>query len=134
MSTYISVELRRIVYDHAKGRCEYCLIPQSSTLVSHEVDHVIAQKHGGLTEEHNLALSCSLCNKRKGSDLSSIDPETGSVTTLFHPRQEQWSKHFEFQGAVITPRTPEGRATIWLLQLNAPSVLQSETCLSKTGR
>jgi 5-methylcytosine-specific restriction endonuclease McrA len=49
--TYIPVALRRLVYDRANGACEYCWIPESATLMAHEVDHVIAEKHGGKTDE-----------------------------------------------------------------------------------
>src|SRR5579883_3140247 len=38
--------------------------------------HAIAQKHGGPTEAENLALSCALCNKNKGSDIASLDSVT----------------------------------------------------------
>src|SRR5437660_5262417 len=74
--TYIPVALRQLIYEQAEGRCEYCLIPDDAAFAPHEIDHVIAEKHGGLTEANNLALSCSLCNKQKGSDLTSIDTET----------------------------------------------------------
>ncbi len=61
--TYIPVALRRQVYERAKGCCEYCLIPDLAAFSAHEIDHIIAEKHGGLTEAENLALSCTLCNK-----------------------------------------------------------------------
>lgn len=47
----------------AKGLCEYCLISEEVCFSKHHIDHVIAEKHGGLTVESNLALSCSTCNK-----------------------------------------------------------------------
>ena len=71
--TYIPDPIRRQVCQRAQDCCEYCLIPNLATFASHEVDHIIAEKHGGLTEIEHLALSCSLCNKHKGSDLTSID-------------------------------------------------------------
>jgi 5-methylcytosine-specific restriction endonuclease McrA len=42
-------------------------------LTKHQVDHVIAEKHGGQTALDNLALSCTVRNRQKGSDISSID-------------------------------------------------------------
>jgi 5-methylcytosine-specific restriction endonuclease McrA len=57
--TYIPVSLRRLVVDRAQNRCEYCLIPQELSLAKHQIDHVIAEKHGGETGSENLALSCS---------------------------------------------------------------------------
>lgn len=76
--------------ERAGERCEYCLIPESMTFALHEIDHIIAEKHGGRTEEENLGLSCALCNGFKGSDLTSIDPETGAIVPLFHPRRDAW--------------------------------------------
>jgi hypothetical protein len=35
-----------------------------------------------ITESENLALSCPCCNRFKGSDLGSIDPETQQLTSL----------------------------------------------------
>jgi 5-methylcytosine-specific restriction endonuclease McrA len=58
--TYVPAELRRLVRQRAGDRCEYCLIPEAVTFASHEVDHVIAEKHGGLTDQANLALSCAV--------------------------------------------------------------------------
>lgn len=85
MSTYIPSALRKLVYGRANGCCEYCFFPEIATLASHEVDHIIAEKHGGLTEADNLALSCVLCNKHKGSDLASIDPETKKTGSTLSP-------------------------------------------------
>ena len=70
--TYISASLRHIVFERADGNCEYCLIPDALALASHQVDHVISEKHGGETVSENLALSCSFCNQAKGSDVGSI--------------------------------------------------------------
>lgn len=95
MGTYIPAKLRRLVYELADRRCEYCLIPEIAVLAAHEVDHIISQKHGGSTESENLALSCALCNKRKGSDIASLDEETGDIVALYHPRRERWLDHFQ---------------------------------------
>lgn len=117
-TTYIPVELRRLVYERARGCCEYCLIPETVVLVTHQIDHIISEKHGGLTEADNLALSCAMCNKYKGSDLTSIDPDTRQIVRLYHPRCDKWSEHFQISGAKLIPLTPTGRVTVKLLQLN----------------
>ena len=103
--TYISSTLRKQVYKRANSCCEYCFFPEIATLSSHEVDHIIAEKHGGLTEADNLALSCTLCNKYKGSDLTSIDPETENIIPLYHPRRDIWNEHFRLDRAEILPIT-----------------------------
>ena len=61
---------------------------------SHQIDHIIAEKHGGPTDPDNLALCCTLCNRYKGSDLTAIDPETGQIVPLFHPRNQALADHF----------------------------------------
>lgn len=133
MSTYISSTLRRLVYERAKGCCEYCLTPEAAVFASHEVDHIIAEKHGGATEADNLALSCTLCNKHKGSDLASIDPATGEITPLYHPRSQHWQDHFSISGAEIVPLTSIGRVTVRLLQFNRPDRLQERQLLLEAG-
>lgn len=131
--SHIPATLRRAVQERAGGRCEYCLIPEAFTLAAHEVDHIIAQKHGGLTDDANLALSCVLCNQRKGSDISSIDPESGRVEPLFHPRRQRWHDHFEIEGVLFRGRTPTGRVTVRLLQLNRVERLRERVLLLEAG-
>ena len=58
--THVPAELRRLVKHRANSRCEYCLIPESATFLAHEIDHLVAEKHGGMTQEDNLGLSCAL--------------------------------------------------------------------------
>ncbi len=118
MSVYISKELRRLVHGRAGGCCEYCLIPETAAFSTFEADHIIGLKHGGATNADNLALSCSICNKYKGSDIASIDPETGEIVKLYHPRINQWNDHFILTRTHIVPLTPSGRATARLLQFN----------------
>ncbi len=72
--TYVPVPLRRLVRDRARERCEYCLLPDAVGFYPHEIDHVVAEKHNGQTAAHNLCLSCWVCNRHKGSDLTSLDP------------------------------------------------------------
>lgn len=133
MGVYISNELRRLVHERAGGCCEYCLIPETISFSAFEFDHIIGLKHGGSTEEDNLALSCSICNKHKGSDIASIDPETGDIVKLFNPRTERWNDHFNLSLAQIVPLTPTGRATARLLQLNRLNRIQERELMIKAG-
>lgn len=117
--THVPAEVRRLVRERAGGRCEYCLMPEEMSFALHEVDHVIAEKHGGETSQANLALCCVLWNRRKGSDLSSVDPQTGHIANLFNLREDRWQDHFVFEGAKSAPLTATGRVTIRLLTLNS---------------
>jgi HNH endonuclease len=131
--TYVSVALRRRVHERAGSACEYCLAPEATALFAHEVDHVVAEKHGGTTTEDNLALACAACNLHKGSDIGSIDPVTGELVPLFHPRRDRWSDAFELVDAMIVARTAGARATVRLLQLNHPDRVAERTVLMAAG-
>jgi 5-methylcytosine-specific restriction endonuclease McrA len=133
--TYISASLRRTVSDRAQSCCEYCLIPEMLTLASHQVDHVIAEKHGGGTVEENLALSCTLCNQAKGSDIASIDLETGDIVRLYHPRQDYWIDHFDLKAETgeIIPLTAIGSVTERLLRINRTASLSVRQILAQAG-
>lgn len=131
--TRIAVPLRRQVYTRARGCCAYCLIPETATYFLHQIDHIIPEKHGGPTEANNLALACILGNKLKGSDLASIDPETGVLAPLFNPRQQRWADHFRMADALIVPVTLVARATVRVLQLNAPDRLVERRMLLVQG-
>jgi len=121
-SARISAELRQLVSQRAQGRCEYCLLHQDFSIYTHEVDHVIAQKHDGPTIAENLALSCFSCNRHKGADLTTFDPATGEITLLFNPRRQIWSDHFLLDNSGrIDGITPPGRATAKLLMFNTPT-------------
>lgn len=130
---HIPAALRRQVRERAGLRCEYCLIPESITLATHPVDHVIAEKHGGATADENLALACTICNLHKGSDLSSVDPLSGEVVRLFHPRRDRWSDHFRLVEGRLEPLTPTGRVTARLLQFNAPARVEERLLLVAAG-
>lgn len=122
-STYIPAGLRRLVEERANRRCEYCLLPENISFFPHEIDHVIAEKHGGETDAENLAFTYWHCNRHKGTDLGSFDPETGEFSFLFHPRKQQWSEHFACDNATILGLTPVGRTTVILLQFNSDEQL-----------
>ena len=134
MSARVPAALRRLVRQRANRRCEYCLFHEEDTLFPHQVDHVVAQKHRGQTHEENLVWACFACNKFKGSDLSSIDFETGRLVRLFNPRKDQWSDHFRLEGARIVPVTAKGRVTEYLLQFNLPKFVQARQLLILAGR
>ncbi|MCA9979920.1 MAG: HNH endonuclease [Anaerolineales bacterium] len=123
-----------MVTQRAQGYCEYCRIHHEDTPLNHTLDHIIALKHGGKTDESNLALACLECNLNKGSDLTTFDPLSGDIVPLYHPRQQIWSDHFVVESAYLVGKTAHGRATIRLLQLNAPERIQQRQLLIAIGR
>ena len=127
----IEPALRELVRSRAAGVCEYCRISERFTLAEHEIDHVIAVKHGGQSVVENLALCCAVCNRFKGSDIASIDPETGQLTPLFHPRLDSWDDHYEFRNGEILGLTATGRVTVRLLRMNRPTRVKERQLLRR---
>ncbi len=117
-SPHIAIAIRGLVFARANGRCEYCQTGEKMGFARHQLDHIIAIKHGGESSEGNLALSCMLCNRHKGADISSIDTESGMISSLFNPRIDIWNDHFLIDQGYLVGLTPAGRATIQLLRLN----------------
>ncbi len=134
MTTRPSARVRQQVRRRAGGRCEYCLVHEDDSYVRHQIDHILARKHGGATSLSNLAFACVLCNRYKGSDVAAPDPVTGEIVPLFHPRRQRWSDHFTLRGAVIVPLDSTGRATVALLRLNAPERVLEREELRRAGR
>ena len=126
--------LRRQVRERAQGHCEYCGVADAYAYLPHEPDHIIAEKHAGPTTEANLAWACFLCNRHKGSDISSIDPISGHIVPLYHPRKQQWKRHFRLNGLRIEPLTASARATAFLLQLNTEKRIEDRRDLMAAGR
>jgi hypothetical protein len=112
--------IRRQVREAARERCGYCLSPQRLVMGTLEIEHLIPRAQGGGDEENNLWLSCSLCNRYKGSQTSATDPVAGEAAPLFNPRHDSWGTHFRWSvdGIRIEGITPVGRATVEALKLN----------------
>jgi hypothetical protein len=131
----IGAAVRRSVRERAGNRCEYCQTRQEDEpFVSYQIEHIIAIQHGGTDYEDNLALACSHCNLHKGPNLSGVDPETGRVETLFHPRRQSWADHFEVRGALIEGKTACARATIQVLAMNVEPRIDLRQALLATER
>jgi 5-methylcytosine-specific restriction endonuclease McrA len=117
--------LRELVRRRAGGRCEYCQLPQAAVpFAPFHIEHIVAKQHGGDDAPTNLALACDRCNLHKGPNLAGIDPDTGNVVPLFHPRRDTWEEHFRWKHAEIVGRTATGRTTVQLLNMNAKRRLQ----------
>lgn len=125
--------LDRRARERAKNACEYCRMPQSAYRFRFPIDHIIARQHGGPTTPSNLALACLRCNGHKGPNLTGIDPTSGQLARLFHPRRDRWSRHFRWRGAVLVGRTAIGRATVVVLNINHPDAVAVRKSLMEEG-
>jgi hypothetical protein len=130
---HIPATLRALVAARARDCCEYCLIPEQAAFAPHEPDHIIAEQHGGPSSADNLAFACWRCNRYKGTNIASLDPETGKREFLFNPRLHRWSDHFKLEGATIAGVSGIGRATVALLRLNSRDRLELRERLLAEG-
>jgi 5-methylcytosine-specific restriction endonuclease McrA len=96
--TYVPAHLRRAVMVRAHHVCEYCLLDEEDTFFGLEVDHIIAEKHGGETTNENLACACLTCNRNKGSDIATLEPGTRNVMRLYRPHEPDSTSHFDWNG------------------------------------
>jgi len=116
----IPAEIRQRIREEAGHRCGYCLSPQHLVLGVLEIEHIVPKACGGMDDESNLWLSCRLCNSFKAVQTKALDPITGRRVKLFHPRRQNWARHFRWNddGTSVLGLTPCGRATVLALQLN----------------
>jgi hypothetical protein len=116
----VSRQTRELVRQRAQFLCEYCHSPECISPDRFTIDHTCPQSKGGTDEFYNLALCCHRCNERRGNNIVSIDPATGTIVPLFNPRQQSWGDHFIWtKGSTeILGNTPIGRATCDRLDFN----------------
>jgi hypothetical protein len=134
MSERVSKALQRLVVERAGGCCEYCGMPDDVMRLPHEPDYIIATQHGGQTTLDNLAYTCFRCNRFKGPNLASIDPQTSAIAPLFNPRTDDWHVHFRWEQAEMVPLTAVGRATIALLRCGDAERVALRANLIRQGR
>lgn len=119
----------------AHGCCEYCKIRHDYSPDTFEIEHIISLFEGGTNELINLAFSCSGCNNRKGFKIRAIDPISKTTVQLFNPRTDKWNENFEWTDdfSIIEGISPQGRATLTLLQLNRNGVVNLRRALLAYG-
>jgi len=100
------------------------------------VEHIVPRVAGGGNAPSNLALSCQGCNNLKFVSIEAVDPVTGVMVPLFHPRQQRWSQHFLWSQdtTVVVGWTPIGRATVERLRLNREGVVNLRRVLATIGQ
>ena len=131
----VSDDIRDLVERRARDACEYCLLPQSISIVPHQVDHIIGRQHRGSDNDDNLCLCCIRCNLKKGPNIASVDPLTETIIALYHPRVQQWREHFEIvANGFISGLSAQGRATVTLLDMNEDDRLRLRVQLIQRGQ
>jgi hypothetical protein len=118
--SYLPADLHDRLLDADNHSCAYCHTTEANTGQPMTVDHIYPQAQGGETTFDNLCFACRRCNEFKGSAVSAQDPLTGETVPLFHPRQQVWADHFQWDesGTLLIGLTAVGRATIVALNRN----------------
>jgi hypothetical protein len=110
----------RLVRNRAGNRCEYCRLHQDAApFLRFHIEHIQARQHIQDDSSDNLALACPDCNRHKGPNLTTLDPNTREVVLLYHPRKDDWNEHFVLDGNYIRGITQTGIATENLLKFNS---------------
>jgi hypothetical protein len=133
--TYIPIAIQRAVIARSKGLCEYCLCPYSYSLDYFNFDHIIPVCQGGTSDLDNLARTCGRCNGHKHGKTHAPDPLTQESCRLYNPREDEWAAHFQWSKDALrmVGKTPTGRATVVLLQINREGVVNLRKLLIMVG-
>jgi hypothetical protein len=123
--SYLPADLHDRLLEADDHRCAYCHTSEANTGQPMMVDHIHPQAQGGETAFENLCFACRRCNEFKGSAVRAQDPLTGETVPLFHPRQQLWADHFQWDesGTRLLGLTAVGRATIIALNMNNATIL-----------
>lgn len=97
------------------------------------IEHIIAKKHVSDDSDENLCLACASCNLHKGTNIAGLDPDSGQITPLFHPREHNWDDHFMWEGPYLRAKTASARATIHVLRINSAENLELREALISEG-
>ena len=133
MRAYISGSTKKLVIARAGHRCEYCRVLAYLSAFDYHIEHIIGLQHGGPNSPNNLAYCCSICNWKKGPNISTILKFGGTLIPLFNPRTQNWFDHFEAQNGHIKPLTPIGEATVKLLELNQRNKVEERAAMAQAG-
>jgi hypothetical protein len=55
------------------------------------------------------------------------------MTKLFNPRRHKWGRHFRWDRPLVVGRTAIGRATVAVLAMNAPEIVEVRESLLEEG-
>ena len=121
MTARVPARLAAQVKARAAERYEYCHAPQILIGQAFHLDHITPRSARGQTTAENLCLACSHCNIAKGDRTEAPDPRTGKRVLLYNPRTNVWEEHFRWSRdwKQLIGRTPIGRATVKVLDMNA---------------
>ncbi|NJK80461.1 MAG: HNH endonuclease [Chloroflexaceae bacterium] len=126
---------KRVVFERARGCCEYCRSQAMFAMQPFSIEHIIPQQQDGPNTLDNMALACQGCNGHKYTRTTTTDPISGKQVPLFHPRKQRWHDHFAWNDdfTLVVGLTPIGRATVAALHLNRDGLINLRRALYSIG-
>ena len=117
MSNVSWAAIVRLVHERARHCCEYCQTCRDTIGQAMHVEHIDPNEGD---DPENLCLACPTCNLSKSTATSALDPATGTMVSLFHPRRQHWQDHFRWieHARRVQGLTPTRRATVERLRMN----------------
>lgn len=113
--------LRDQIRQRAAFACEYCGVNETDTGGLLTLDHFHPQSKGGSDNPENLIYCCNRCNSYKYNYF----PSSNKEPSIWNPTQSPRDQHFfELDNGQLKALTPVGKATIDLLRLNRPPLIQ----------
>jgi hypothetical protein len=129
----MNAALRAFVRERAGRRCEYCRLHEDDAdFWPFHVEHVIPKQHGGMDDPDALGFACADCNWAKGPNLAGL--LGGKLYPLFNPRRQSWKRHFRWDQTILVGKTKCGKATVRVLNINAPERVMLRENLLIEGR
>ncbi|MBX7216754.1 MAG: HNH endonuclease [Candidatus Kapabacteria bacterium] len=131
----LSSRQKELIAGRARYCCEYCHSQERYSPDPFSIEHIIPKSKGGTDNVNNLAFACQGCNNRKYNHTKWVDPVSGNVVPLFHPRTDRWQEHFHWSNdfTEIIGLSDTGRATIDKLQLNRSALMNLRSLLVGVG-
>jgi hypothetical protein len=131
----LTPQIKKKVRLRAKKCCEYCYSQEKFATHSFSVEHIKPLSKGGDNNLDNLALSCQGCNNHKYNKTEGKDPVSGTIISLYNPRQQNWQEHFSWNQdyTLIIGLTPLGRTTVEVLRLNREGLVNLRRILYAMG-
>jgi hypothetical protein len=125
---------RELVRRRADNDCEYCLLCQEHSAVPHQSSISSQRSMAGPTTRPTWRLRVTVTISARAPTFRGIDPLTGELVALFHPRRDRRADHFTIRVPRIEGVTPCGRATVRVLAMNDVRRLELRSELSVGGR
>lgn len=131
----MNARLKAEVQAQAHGCCEYCWSQEEYSPDPFSVEHITPLSRGGNDELENLAFACQGCNNRKYVNTEAVDPASGELAPLFHPRRDLWPQHFAWNDdyTLVIGVSATGRATVARLALNRKGLVNLRRVLREQG-